>query len=214
MTNKRGLAMEKTDFKKALKQLYAPSARDFTVVNVPEMQFLMIDGHGNPNTAKKYKEAVEALFGVAYKIKFASKQKLEKDYTVPPLEGLWWADDMDTFTVNQDKDAWDWTMMIMQPEWITPELFENAVADVQKKTGLTGLEAIRMERYTEGLSVQILHIGSYDDEAPVLHKMHHQYIPDNGYTMNGKHHEVYLSDPRRVSPDKLKTVLRQPVAKG
>ncbi len=143
------------------------------MVEVPRMQFLMIDGHGDPNTAEEYKEAVGALYAVAYKIKFASKQKLEKDYTVPPLESLWWAEDMDTFAVSRDKSAWKWTMMIMQPDWITPEVYENAVADVQKKKELPGLQAIRLEPYTEGLAVQILHLGSYDDEGPIIDKMHH-----------------------------------------
>ena len=184
------------------------------MVDVPGMQFLMIDGHGDPNTAREYKEAVEALYPVAYKIKFASKQKMEKDYTVPPLEGLWWAEEMDAFAVNRDKSAWDWTMMIMQPDWITPALFNDAVAEVQKKKDLPGLPNIRMEPYSEGLAVQILHLGSYDDEGPILDKMHNTFIPESGYTMAGKHHELYLSDPRKVSPEKLKTVLRQPVTKG
>ena len=205
--------MEKINFKKTLKHLYTPSTKEFSVVEVPRMQFLMIDGHGDPNTAEEYKEAVEALYAVAYKIKFACKQKLERDYTVPPLEGLWWAENMDTFTVNRDKSTWDWTMMIMQPDWISPTLFGSAVAEVQKKKGLPGLQAIRLESYSEGLAVQILHLGSYDDEGPMLYKMHHEFIPKRGYTMTGKHHELYLSDPRKVPPEKLKTVLRQPVAK-
>ena len=205
--------MDKIDFKKELQHLYNPSSRDFSVVEVPEMQFLMVDGHGNPNTEPAYQEAVEALYGVAYKLKFASKQQLEKDYTVPPLEGLWWAADMDTFTVNLDKSAWDWTMMIMQPEWITLELFAQAVAEVQKSKGLSALSKMRLERYAEGLSVQIMHIGSYDDEAPTLARLHREFIPQNGYVEAGKHHEIYLGDPRKTAPEKLKTVLRQPVAR-
>ncbi len=205
--------MDKVDFKKALQHLYNPSSRDFSVIEVPEMQFLMVDGHGDPNTEPAYQEAVEVLYGVAYKLKFTSKQRLEKDYTVPPLEGLWWAADMDTFTVNLDKSAWDWTMMIMQPEWITPELFAQAVAEVQKSKALPALSTMRLERYAEGLSVQIMHIGSYDDEAPTLARMHREFIPQNGYVEAGKHHEIYLGDPRKTAAEKLKTVLRQPVAR-
>ncbi|MEJ5309570.1 MAG: GyrI-like domain-containing protein [Anaerolineae bacterium] len=205
--------MDKVDFKKALQHLYNPSSRDFSVVEVPEMQFLMVDGHGDPNTEPAYQEAVESLYAVAYKLKFMSKQRLEKDYTVPPLEGLWWAADMDSFTVRLDKSAWDWTMMIMQPEWITPEMFAQAVAEVQKIKASPALSKMRLERYAEGLSVQILHIGSYDDEAPTLARLHREFIPQNGYVEAGKHHEIYLGDPRKTAPEKLKTVLRQPVAR-
>ena len=203
--------MEKIDFKKTLKHLYAPKKK-FEIVDVPEMQFLMVDGHGDPNTAQEYADAVEALFGVAYKMKFISKKTLERDHTVPPLEGLWWAEDMDTF-ISRDKSAWDWTMMIMTPNWITEEIFTAAVDEVRKKKAPASLDKVRLEKYHEGLSVQVMHIGSYDDETPVLAKLHDEFIPENGYAMTGKHHEIYLSDPRRVAPEKLKTVLRQPVKK-
>ena len=203
--------MTKVDFKKTLKNLYNPPKK-FGLMDVPEMQFIMIDGHGDPNTAQEYADAVEALYAVAYKMKFISKKTLEKDYTVPPLEGLWWAEDMDTFT-TREKSAWSWTMMIMTPDWITLEIFADAVEEVRKKKNPVSLDKLRLESYHEGLSVQIMHIGSYDDEAPVLAAMHHEFIPENGYTMIGKHHEIYLSDPRRVVPEKLKTVLRQPVQK-
>lgn len=205
--------MDKVDFKKTLQHLYNPSSREFSVVEVPEMQFLMVDGHGDPNTEPAYQEAVEALYGVAYRLKFMSKQQLEKDYTVPPLEGLWWAADMETFTIRRDKSTWDWTMMIMQPEWITPEMFAQAVAEVQKSKALPALSKMRLERYAEGLSLQIMHIGSYDDEAPTLERLHREFIPQNGYVEAGKHHEIYLGDPRKTAPEKLKTVLRQPVAR-
>ena len=203
--------MSKVDFKKELKHLYRPSAKAFTVVDVPPMQYLMVDGHGDPNTAQAYQEAVEALYAVAYKLKFMSKRQLEKDYVVPPLEGLWWAEDMETFTVGRDKSAWDWTMMIMQPDWITPQMFDEAVQQVQKAKGLPALPRLRLETYHEGLAVQILHLGSYDDEGPTLQRMHDEFIPQGGYQMAGKHHEIYLSDPRKVAPEKLRTVLRQPV---
>jgi hypothetical protein len=201
----------KIDFKKEWKHLYRPSAKEFVVVDVPPMQFLMIDGHGDPNTAPEYQEAIEALYGVAFKAKFLSKKGLGEDYVVPPLEGLWWAEDMEAFTTQRDKSAWDWTMMIMQPEWITVEMFAEARHQVDKAKGLPGLPKLRLEAYHEGLSAQILHIGSYDDEGPTLHQLHYEFIPQNGYEMAGKHHEIYLSDARRVAPEKLQTVLRQPV---
>jgi len=203
--------MTKTDFKKTLKHLYIPPRR-FVTVDVPEMQFLMVDGHGDPNTAQDYKDAVEALYTVAYKTKFRSKNGMEIDYTVPPLEGLWWAEDMETF-ITRDKSQWDWTMMIMTPDWISAEIFADAVEQVRKAKDPAALDKVRLERYHEGLSVQIMHIGSYDDEGPVLSQMHSDFIPNNGYVENGKHHEIYLSDPRRVAPEKLKTVLRQPIKK-
>jgi len=201
--------MTKVDFKKTLKHLYNPPKK-FVVVDVPEMQFLMVDGHGDPNTAQAYREAVEALYAVAYKIKFLSKKALEKDYTVPPLEGLWWAEEMESF-ITRDKSQWDWTMMIMTPEWIGQEIFADAVAQARKAKNPAALDKVRLVRYHEGLSAQIMHVGSYDDEGPVLSRMHGEFMPENGYCENGKHHEIYLSDPRRVAPEKLKTVLRQPV---
>jgi hypothetical protein len=192
----------KIDFKKDLKHLYNPAQKEFSVVDVPPLKFMMLDGHGDPNTAPAYQEAVEALYAVAYKLKFMSKKEKGMDYVVPPLEGLWWAEDMETFTTSRDKNAWDWTMMIMQPEWVTLEMVAEAV-----------LPKLRLETYHEGLAVQILHLGSYDDEAPTIARMHDEFIPQNGYTETGKHHEIYLSDPRQVAPEKLKTVLRQPVRK-
>ena len=203
--------MTKTDFKKTLKHLYNPP-RLFVTVDVPEMQFVMVDGHGDPNTTQEYKDAVEALYAVAYKIKFMSKKGLEKDYTVPPLEGLWWAEDMETF-ITRHKSQWDWTMMIMTPDWISAEFFADAIGQVRKAKDPAAINKVRLERYHERMSVQIMHIGSYDDEGPVLSQMHSDFIPNNGFVENGKHHEIYLSDPRRVAPEKLKTVLRQPVKK-
>jgi hypothetical protein len=207
----RLLYMDKINFTKELKHLYRPSAAGFVMVDVPPMSFLMLDGHGDPNTALAYAQAVEALFALAYRIKFLSKEELERDYVVPPLEGLWWANDMGSFTAARDKSAWDWTMMIMQPDWIEAAQYERALAEVRKKKTLPGLDLIRMERYHEGLSAQILHIGSYDDEAPTLHRLHTRWLPEHGYAERGKHHEIYLSDARRVEPSKLRTILRQPV---
>ena len=203
--------MEKVDFKKALKHLYGPSPKAFVVVDVPPMQFLMVDGQGDPNTAQSYQDALEALYAAAYKIKFLSKRQPGKDYVVPPLEGLWWADDMDTFTVSRDKSAWSWTMMIMQPEWITQEMFEEGVRQAAKGKNLSSLPQLRLETYHEGTAVQIMHHGSFDDEGPTLDRMHHEYLPANGLEPSGLHHEIYLSDARKVAPEKLKTVLRQPL---
>ena len=205
--------MPKIDFKKELKHLYRPTAKQFEVVDIPEMNFLMVDGHGNPNTAQTYKEAIEALYAVAYKLKFFSKKSLDRDYVVPPLEGLWWAKDMEAFVIGK-KDDWDWTMMIMQPEWIRQEIFEEGFALVKKAKNPPALSKMRFQRYNEGLSIQIMHFGSYDDEAPTLAKLHNEFIPKNNYALSGKHHEIYLSDPRKVKPEKLKTVLRQPVKKS
>jgi hypothetical protein len=204
--------MTKVDFKKTLKHLYAPGKKEFELIDVPEMQFLMVDGHGDPNTAAAYQKAVEALYAVAYKIKFISKKELEADYTVPPLEGLWWAMDMSTF-VSREKSAWDWTMMIMTPDWISAEVFNRAVEAARKSKDPEALDLVRLETYVEGLSAQIMHLGSYDDEGPVIARLHNEFLPANQLVENGKHHEIYLGDPRRTAPEKLKTVLRQPVRK-
>ena len=199
--------VEKYDIKKAHKRLYAPSAKNFELVEVPELSYLAVDGHGDPNTSSAYADAVEALYSVAYAVKFASKRELERDFVVGPLEGLWWAEDMSTF-LTRDKSAWDWTMLIAQPDWITARMVQAAIERVAAKKALPEL---RMLTLTEGMSAQILHVGSYDDEGPTLDRLHHEYLPEQGLTYNGHHHEVYLSDPRRTAPEKLKTVLRQPV---
>jgi hypothetical protein len=202
--------VSKVDFKKELKELYSPPKR-FVIVDVPDLQFLMVDGHGDPNVAQEYQDALEALYALAYKLKFISKQQMGKDYVVPPLEGLWWAEDMETFTSARDKSQWDWTMMIMTPEWISSEIFIETLELVRKGKNPRALDKVRLESYHEGLSVQILHVGSYDEEGPTLMKLHQEFLPENGFIENGKHHEIYLGDPRRVAPEKLKTVLRQPV---
>ena len=204
--------MTKIDFKKEWNYLYQPHQRDFQIVEVPDLQFLMLDGKGDPNTTPEYTAAIEALYAVAYKLKFYSK-KQARDYVVPPLEGLWWAEDMEVFTSSRDKSLWDWTMMIMVPEWISLDLDQQAREEVAEKKHLSALPKLRLEPYPEGLSVQILHRGSYDEEGPVLQRLHKEWMPENGYDFNGKHHEIYLSDPRKVEPEKLKTILRQPIQK-
>jgi len=203
--------MSKIDLKKEFKQLYFPSAKEVTVVDVPPMNFLMIDGRGDPNTAQEYKDAIEALYAVSYTLKFMIKKRTpQRDYVVMPLEGLWWADDMSRFDLK-NKGSWSWTAMIMQPEFITEELVAQAREEVAGKKDLPALSKLRFERFHEGLAAQILHIGPYSAEGPTIEKLH-SFIEEHGYEVKGKHHEIYLSDPRRVAPEKLKTVIRQPIA--
>lgn len=201
--------MEKIDFKKVLKPLYSPPTGEFAVIEVPTMQFVKLDGEGDPNESPSYTSAVEWLYSVSYAMKFAAKGKLGKDYVVPPLEGLWWAADPTSF-VRRDKDQWHWTLMIMVPDMIDREIFRGAVAKASKKLGQAP-EGLRIEAYAEGLSLQTLHIGSYDDEGPVLARLHDEVMPDKGMNFNGPHHEIYLGDPRKTEPSKLRTILRQPV---
>jgi len=209
-TAQRRITMDTYDIKKELPTLYAPKPGDFHVVEVPELSFLMTDGHGEPNVSPGYAEAVEALFSLSYAVRAIEKSELGRAHTVGPLEGLWSAEDPRAFVAGH-KSTWDWTMMISQPAWITPEIIEAAIKKVEKKA-LAALDRVRFALYTEGASVQILHVGSYDSEAPVLARLHDEYLPKHGLTYNGKHHEVYLSDPRRTEPGKLRTILRQPVA--
>ncbi len=201
--------MQTYDIKKELQNLYAPKSKNFEIVEVPPLDFLMVDGRGDPNTSTAYREAIEALYAASYAVRAVAKTALGRVHTVSPLEGLWSADDLNVFR-TRDKSAWHWTMMIAQPEWITADLVEEALAAAGKKR-LPALELIRFERYTEGRSVQILHMGSYDDEGPTLERLHHEFLPANGLTLTGRHHEIYLSDARRTEPVRLKTILRQPV---
>ena len=201
----------KIDFKRDL-DCYEAQRDTPRLVQVPEMRYLMLDGHGDPNTPA-FAEATAALYPVAYKLKFASRTHLDRDYVVMPLEGLWWADDMESFTAARDKAEWDWTLMIMTPDWITEEMVAEAVEQVRAKARPARLDDLRLEPLAEGLCVQALHIGSYDDEAELLRRMHHEFVPEHGLAMVGKHHEIYLSDARKVEPAKLRTILRQPVAR-
>jgi hypothetical protein len=200
----------KIDFKKALETYQAPRGR-FRIVHVPDMRYLMIDGHGDPNTSPAFTMAVEALYPVAYKLKFASKADLGRDYVVPPLEGLWWAEDMDSFTAARDKSRWNWTLLLMVPDWIDPAMVTTAVEQAGARNRPARLDDVRLKTLAEGQCVQTLHVGSFDDEAGILQQMHHTFIPDQGFHMVGHHHEIYLSDFRRVAPAKQRTILRQPV---
>lgn len=201
---------DKVDFKKALDSYRAQRGR-FRILDVPDMQYLKVDGTGDPNTSPAFAEAVGALYPVAYTLKFASKRDLGRDYVVPPLEGLWWAEDMDVFTTARDKSRWDWTIMLMVPDWIDRAMFGMAVEHVEAKDPPVRLDDVHLETLSEGRCVQTLHVGSFDDEAEVLSRLHQEFIPQNGLRMTGKHHEIYLSDFRRVTPDKRRTILRQPV---
>lgn len=200
--------MVKLDFKKLMKPYWQPPVGRFVVVDVPPLNFLMIDGKGDPNTAPEYATAVSWLFTVSYGVKFASKAA-GRDYGVAPLEGLWWSDDFADFTARR-KARWSWTMMIMQPEWIGADEVETAAEKAATKLGERPA-SLRLETLHEGLSVQTMHVGSYDDEGPLIARMHEEFLPANGLVENGHHHEIYLGDPRRTAPEKLRTVLRQPV---
>lgn len=202
---------DKVDLKKSL-DAYQAKVGQIRALDVPDLQYLMIDGHGDPNTSPAFAEAVEALYPVAYALKFAAKRDLGRDFVVMPLEGQWWAEDMSSFTAERDKARWDWTLMIMQPDWIDEDMFTAAVAQAGTKGSPARLEDLRLEPLSEGRCVQTLHVGTFDDEADVLARMHDEFIPDNGFRMVGRHHEIYLSDLRRVAPEKQRTILRQPVA--
>ncbi|MCB9009784.1 MAG: GyrI-like domain-containing protein [Ardenticatenaceae bacterium] len=201
--------MKKVDFKRELKHLYRPLAKKVSVVDVPAMNFLTILGKGNPNTAQAYQDAVSALYSVAYTVKFMVKRsELAIDFVVMPLEGLWWVQDMAQFSM-QDKDAWLWQAMIMQPDFVTAEMVAEAKAQVKQKKGLTAVDLLKFEPFAEGLAAQILYTGPYADEGPTIQNIH-EHIWQQGGELSGKHHEIYLSDPRRTAPERLKTVIRQP----
>lgn len=204
-----GDIMEKIDFKKELKHLYRPSAKKIEIIDVPEMNFLMVDGKGDPNTAKEYVDAIEALYSISYTLKFMIKKGLNVDYGVLPLEGLWWADDMTSFDSGNKKD-WKWTALIMQPEYVTAQKLKEAIETVEKKKDLPALSKMRFSSFNEGLSAQTMYIGPYADEGPTINKIHN-FIKEKGHELRGKHHEIYLSDPRRSKPEKLKTIIRQPL---
>jgi hypothetical protein len=201
--------MVKIDFKKELKHLYSSSAKEVVAVDVPAMNFLMVDGAGDPNTAQQYREAVEALFSVSYTIKFMIKKDNGVDYGVMPLERLWWVDDMTKFS-TEHKDEWKWTSMIMQPKYVTAKHVNAAIETVRKKKTLPALSKLRFESFHEVAAAQIMHIGPYSAEGPNIAKIH-SFIRNSGHVLSGKHHEIYLNDLRRTAPEKLKSILRQPM---
>ena len=199
--------MDKIDFKKELKQLYTAPTKEAAIIEVPDMNFLMVDGQGAPQSMQ-YQEAIEAVYPVAYTLKFAIKKTQGIDYGVMPLEGLWWADDMSKFMEN--RDLWKWTAMIMQPKYVTADLFTEAVKQVRKKKAPAALDKVRFECYHEGKAVQIMHVGPFSTEGPNVQKVH-EMIKGSGCQLSGKHHEIYLNDFRKTAPEKLKTIIRQPM---
>lgn len=199
--------MGKIDYKTELKSLYGARSGKVQFIEVPVLNYLMIQGKGEPG-GKAYTEAIQALYPLAYTLKFLSKENLGKDYVVPPLEGLWWAEDMADF-INGNRDQWQWTMMIMQPSHLVQDVVEEAIIQVRAKKDPEALDKVEFRSLSEGRCAQILHIGPFSDEGPIIQKVHEAII-NEGHSLTGKHHEIYLSDIRRASPEKYKTIIRQP----
>jgi hypothetical protein len=199
--------MDKLDYKKEMKEFYFPSIKKFSIVDVPMMKFIMTDGYGDPNKSPLFRDAMKTLYGISFTIKFMLKREKSRDYVTPPLEGLWWIDDMNEFSIR-DKDRWKWTLMIRQPEWVGKEHFEKALSEITDKKG-TKASVPRLENFQEGPSAQIMYIGPYDAEQETIKNLH-LFIKENGHSLRGRHHEIYMSDPRKTDPLKLKTIIRQP----
>jgi hypothetical protein len=192
--------------------LYQASASRVDLVEVPAIQFLMLDGRGDPNTSAAYRDAIEALYALSYGLKFALKKDAGFEYRVGPLEGLWWAEDMTTFSVGRKAD-WSWTMMVAQPDVVTPERFAAVRVAAERKKALPALPMVRLERFEEGLCAQLLHVGPFSAEGPTIERLH-TFIREHGYHFDGrqqKHHEIYLSDIRRAAVAKWRTIIRQPI---
>jgi|TARA_B100000959_G_scaffold266063_1_gene308142 hypothetical protein len=203
--------VRKIDYKKELKHLYRPSAKKVEAVDVPRMNFLMIDGKGDPSTSQEFKDAIGVLYPLSYTLKFMIKKGgIGVDYGVLPLEGLWWADDMSSF-VDDRREHWQWTLMIMQPELVTEQMVQEANAQVLKKKNPVSLPLVRFESFEEGKVAQILHVGPFSEEGPSVEKVH-AFIEESGSQRRGKHHEIYLSDIRRAAADNWKTIIRQPMS--
>ncbi|QAY77245.1 GyrI-like domain-containing protein [Sphingosinicella sp. BN140058] len=203
--------MDKLDLKKTRKTLFTAPAGRFVEIEVPPLIYLMADGHGDPNTGAAYRIAVESLYSAAYALKFMAKAE-GRDFVVAPLEGLWWAADPESFTARR-KHEWDWTMMIMVPDFVDQDAFGRARAKAAAKRADLS-PSLRLETLHEGLCLQALHVGSYDDEGPLLAALHDEIMPAGGYAFAGRHHEIYLGDPRKLPPERLRTILRQPVRRG
>lgn len=202
----------KMDLKKLFPDFYNASAKEVQIVDVPPMNYVMVDGQGDPNTSQEFQDAVGALYAVSYTLKMGIKKKnAAKDYVVPPLEGLWFMDHMEEWSMDA-KNRWKWTIMIRVPDFIKAEQVQETIEIVKQKKNPPAIGKVRFETYTEGCSMQLLHIGPYDAEPPNIQKMH-LFAKANGYTLRGKHHEIYLSDPRKAAPEKMRTVLRQPLTK-
>ncbi len=203
------------DFKKTQKDLYQPKTTP-SIIDVPEMTFIAVNGKGDPNTSAEYAAAVELLYGLSYTIKMGNKPVLE--YVIPPLEGFWSVDDdfRGGGAAITDKSKFIWTMLIRQPDFVTAEVFEAAKAALARKKPDLDITKAQLEIITEGLCVHVMHIGPYDEEPDTIVAME-QYATQKGYRIDmneaRRHHEIYLSDPRKTSPEKLKTVIRHPVRK-
>ena len=203
---------DKIDLKRELKPYFTGSKKTWEEITLPSYSYLMIDGKGAPG-GDEYVAALEALYPAAYATKFHSKIALGRDYGVPPLEGLWWADDFSAYVQAGRREEWQWTLMIMLPDWIASDHLETVKAAQAKKKPDLDLSRVRMEVLEEGLCMQHFHVGPFSEEGPKLDDLHNTLMPEKGLTFNGQHHEIYLSDPRRTAPEKLRTVLRQPVKK-
>jgi hypothetical protein len=201
--------MNKVDHKVTLKALYNPKPKEFAVTKIPPLNFLMVDGAGDPNS-QAFKDAAQTLYAVAFALKFAVKKHHHSDYTVMPLEGLWWTSDNHFDHAAKNRDNWRWTLMVMQPEVVTADLVQQTIGEVRRKKNPPALDCLRFERYDEGLAVHTLYFGPYSDEHPTIEAMY-RFMESCGYAHNGKHHEIYLNDPSRVAPEKMRTILRQPI---
>lgn len=202
--------MAKIDLKRDRRDLYRPGTREFVEIEVPPMRYLAVDGHGDPNTSGQYAEAVAALYAAGYATKFALRGRTGQDFVVGPLEGLWSSADPADFVARR-KGQWDWTMLIALPDAVGDEDAAAGLATAAAKNPELPVDRVTVRALTEGRCLQIMHVGSYDDEGPVLARLHDEVMPERGLTFNGPHHEIYLGDPRRMAPERLRTVLRQPV---
>ncbi len=204
--------MKDADMKARLNELYLPPAKKFVLVEVPEMRYVMIDGHGAAPGKDRaaLDHAAKWLFAVIYPMKAVAKERMGRNFVEPPLEGLWWADDMQDF-IKGNKSKLYWRMMIVyEPDWLTEKMFEHGVAGAKERLGDPPV-SLRLETYCEGLSAQIMHVGPPSGEAAAIARLHSEFLPAQNLVPNGYHHEIYLTDPNRVAPEKQKTVLRQPV---
>lgn len=201
--------MTSTDLKKVYREHYT-AGNDPTVVEVPERPYLMIHGEGDPNTSPAYQQAVSALYPLAYGLRKAIRDASGIAYTVMPLEGLWWVDDMRQFSID-DKSDWKWTAMICQPEEVTIELAAEVLPEVTRRKKLAAGQRARIEPFRDGLAAQVLHRGAYADEGPTIARLH-EFIEENGYRLRDRHHEIYLTDPRKGDPARTRTIIRQPIA--
>lgn len=204
---------KKIDYKKEFPDIYNPSSKEISIITIPPMKFFMIDGKGDPNTSQEFQDAIPVLYGASFtlKMKEIKKKTPTKDYVIPPLEGLWYMPNMKEWSMT-DKNKWQWTLMIRIPDFATADQIYRTIEILKQKPNLPSLPKLRIETYNEGLSMQIMHIGPYDAEPPTIAKMH-KFAEQNGYKLNGKHHEIYLGDPRKGDPLKIKTILRQPILK-